>query len=302
MKLGNIFLVGAAKAGTTTLYQALSRHPEICSPIVKEPNYYSNPGKGQDIVQPGTGPGDKATVWTNSLHKYRSLYRIKDKHRFIIDGSVSYFYSNTAASRIRTDNPDARIIIILRNPVDRAWSHYKHLLRDGRESVSFEQALALEDERQLKGWEFSWHLRKMGLYSDQILRYLDCFGRDKIQFFLFDDLKTGFNDVLKSAADFADLSDFEFDREPGRDNMSGLSRSRALARMVNWVAGYKVYINKVVDPSVTHSMMQKFRSINVREGGLTLNKDTRDMLVAWFREDIGKTEQLIGRDLSAWKN
>lgn len=302
MPLNRIFIVGAAKAGTTTLYQVLSRHPEVCSPIVKEPNYYSNLCKEQDIVRPGTGPGDKGTVWTDTLEKYRSLYRVQNKHRFMLDGSVSYFYSSRAADYISAGNPDSKIIIILRNPVDRAWSHYKHLIRDGREKGSFEEALALEEERLRKGWEFSWHLKKMGLYSPQIQRYLDCFGKDKVRFFLFEDLVGSFNQVVKSAADFINLSDFECDFEPERDNKSGVSRSRTLTKFVNKVAGYRVYINKIVDPSITHSLMQRFRSLNVREGGLTLKKETREQLVSYFREDIQKTEQLIGRDLSAWKN
>lgn len=302
MQLRNVFLVGAAKAGTTTLYQALSKHPEICSPIVKEPNYYSNIGTELDIVRPGTGPGDGATIWTGTFAKYRSLYRLKEHHRFILDGSVSYLYSSKAADYISADNAGAKIIIVLRNPVDRAWSHYKHLIRDGREKYSFEKALALEEDRFQKGWEFSWHLKKMGLYSQQIQRYITRFGKDNLRIILFEDLTGSFQTVMRSTADFLGLAAVDIDHAPEKDNRSGVSKSQNLARIVNWVAGKKVYINRVVSPSLTHYLMQRFRAVNVRDGEFTLSRETREHLTTYFRDDIQKTEELIGRDLSAWRN
>ncbi|MFS8615754.1 MAG: sulfotransferase [Solitalea sp.] len=294
MEIGRVFLVGAAKAGTTSLYQVLSRHPEICSPLVKEPNFYS-------YERPGKGPGDNGTVWTTGMKQYQSLYRVGANHRQLIDGSVSYLYSPLAPGRIRSHFPDAKVIIILRNPVDRAWSHYKHLIRDGRERLSFEEALALEAVRVSKGWEFSWHLRSMGMYSAQVDRYFQYFGKSQVRVFLFEELQCNFGEVVRAATDFIGLRPFEMDPEPERDNQSGRSRSRRLARMVNWAAGYKVFINKLVGPSVTHSVMQKFRALNVREGNWSFRPETRQELKDWFRADIGKTGQLIGRDLSAWQ-
>lgn len=313
MRIGTIFLAGAAKAGTTTLYQVLSRHPEICSPLVKEPNFYSLPEwktdreiqpeshQAMDWFGPGKGPGDHGTVWTPSAKQYHSYYRIGENHRFRIDGSVSYLYSPSAARRIRADFPDARILIILRNPVDRAWSHYKHLIRDGREKRPFEEALRLETERMKMGWEFSWHLRNMGLYSEQLARYFRYFGKDQVKVFLFEELHHDFGTVVRAATDFIGLRPFDTEPQAERDNVSGQSRSVHLARMVNWAAGYKVMINKMVGPTVTHTLMQKFRAMNRKDGEWTLNSETREELTAWFREDIEKTEQLTGKDLSAWK-
>lgn len=171
--LHNIFIVGAAKAGTTALYYLLGKHPRICTPAVKEPNYFSNQNHDRDITQPGCGPGDKNTVWTRTQKDYDALFKFQKRHSFRMDASVSYLYSKQAARHIARYCDDSKIIIVLRNPAERAWSHYKHLVRDNREKCSFEVALQKEENRIQKGWEFSWHYRHMGLYSTQIQRYFD---------------------------------------------------------------------------------------------------------------------------------
>lgn len=179
MNLRNAFIVGAAKSGTTTLYYLLDQHPEVCTPAVKEPNYFSNLDNNSDLVKPGNGPGDDSTVWTTDEKSYHGLYRPKEEHKLKIDASVSYLYSATAAAQIAEYDPDSRIIIVLRNPVERAFSHYKHLLRDGRESVSFEEALSREERRISKGWEFSWHLTGMGDMGDKFSVMLIIFRLNK---------------------------------------------------------------------------------------------------------------------------
>lgn len=300
MPLRNIFIVGAAKAGTTALYYLLNQHPGICFPVVKEPNFFSNRDHEQDVVKPGTGPGDKSTTWTHSLEAYHELYRCSDRHRFKLDASVSYLYSTRAACCIAGYSPDARIIIVLRNPVDRAWSHYKHLVRDGREHLSFEEALDREEERIDKGWEFSWHLKHMGLYSGQIQRYVDLFDRRQIQVFLFEDIEEDIGQVIRATADFVQLPDFDYSFQQNRHNVSGVSRSRVLSGLVNRVVGYKSTINKIVPPKVTHRLMQLFRSLNTKKGDLSLKEETRQKLISYFRDDIKKTEQLIDRNLSTW--
>ncbi len=298
--LQHFFIAGAAKAGTTALYYLLSQHPSVCTSVVKEPNYFSNLSNRRDIVKPGAGPGDSSTVWTDTLEGYNALYQFKKQHEFRLDASVSYLYSTRAARHISEYSPDAKVILVLRNPVDRAWSHYKHLVRDSREERSFEEALQLEEERIEKGWEFSWHLKQMGLYSGQIQRYFDHFDSENIRIFLFDDIKNDIAGVVRDTAHFLGLPAFNFDFEQKRHNASGVSRSRALSGIVNWVVGFKATINKVVPPAATHRLMQLFRSLNTKEGNLSLAPKTRKELFEYFRDDIQKTSELIDRDLSHW--
>lgn len=302
MHLRNIFIVGAAKSGTTTLYYLLSQHPELCTPIVKEPNYFSNIDNESDIVKPGNGPGDDSTVWTDSLQSYDDLYPIKDQHKVKLDASVSYLYSSTAAAQISEYDPDAKIIIVLRNPVERAFSHYKHLLRDGRETKSFENALALENERIRNGWEFSWHLAHMGMYNSQIQRFFQHFDREQIRIFLLEDLKKDIASTIQEITRFIRLNDYDYNFDQKEHNTSGVARSWMLSRFMNWVAGYKAAINNIIPPRITHKTLQLFRKVNIRESELEMPAPICTKLTEKFADDIKKTGQLIGRDLSAWTN
>lgn len=302
MNLRNAFIVGAAKSGTTTLYYLLEQHPEVCTPAVKEPNYFSNIANEDDPVKPGSGPGDDSTVWTRGLKQYHQLYRPRKKHAVQLDASVSYLYSTTAATHIADYDADSRIIIVLRDPVERAFSHYKHLLRDGRETVSFEEAIDLETSRMAKGWEFSWHLTRMGLYSEQIQRYLDCFPRDQLYIVTLEDIKKDLATVIDDITDFLGLTPFEYDLDQQERNASGVARSWLLSRVVNWILGYKATINKIIPPKVSHRALQLFRAVNIKKSDLEIPKPLREKLQARFEEDIRKTEQLTGRNLDAWRN
>lgn len=302
MNLRNAFIVGAAKSGTTSLYYLLEQHPEVCTPAVKEPNYFSNISDSGDPAAPGAGPGDDSTVWTGSLQQYHDLYRPTKQHTLKLDASVSYLYSNTAAKQIAAYDPESRIIMVLRNPIERAFSHYKHLLRDGRETASFEEALELEQSRIAKGWEFSWHLTAMGMYSQQIQRYLDHFDARQLHIITLEDLKKDPSAVITDITTFLGLSPFEYDLKQQERNASGVARSWILSRMVNWILGYKATINKIIPPKVSHKALQLFRSFNIKKSDLKISDDLRRKLQATFKEDIQKTERLMGRSLDSWYN
>lgn len=299
--LRNTFIAGAAKSGTTALYYLLSQHPEVCTPVVKEPNYFCNIDNSSDPVKPGRGPGDDSTVWTGTLSSYHQLYKPNKKHTVRLDASVSYLYSTTAASQIAAHDPESRIIIVIRNPVERTFSHYKHLLRDGRETVSFSEALDREQERIGKGWEFSWHLTAMGRYHNQIQRYFDHFEPKQIRIFLFEDIKRDMSAVTHELTDFMGLGPYDYDFEQQERNASGVARSWLLSRAVNWILGYKATINKIIPPAITHRALQLFRTVNIRKSDLEIPAELRGKLYALFETDIAQTEQLIGRNLDAWR-
>lgn len=302
MHLRNVFLAGAAKSGTTALYYLLSQHPCICVPIVKEPNYFSNIDNHSDPVKPGNGPGDDSTVWTENLEGYQKLYKPEQKDLVRLDASVSYLYSTTAASQIAEYDPESKIILVLRNPVERAFSHYKHLLRDGRETLSFAEAIDREQSRMQENWEFSWHLTSMGMYHDQIQRYFDHFDQKQIYIFLLEDIKEDITAVIHEITEFIGLEAYNYDFEQQERNASGVARSWILSRLVNWILGYKAMINKVIPPNITHRALQLFRAVNIRNSDLRIPDDLRAELRSRFKADINKTEQLIGRKLDAWKN
>lgn len=299
----NLFIIGAAKAGTTSLYYYLEQHPDTISSIVKEPHYFSHINPEESVVFPhGGGRGDGSAVWICNEKEYLDLYpnaRGKRRDNCFMDAAVTNLYSETAAQEIKKFDLEAKIIILLRNPIDRAWSHYNHLVRDGRETESFEMGLDLEVERIKNKWEFSWHYKQMGLYDQQIMRYFDNFPEDQICILLFEDFIKNTPKVLTKVTDFLELSEFEY-QEIHSHNSSGRSRLPALAYIVDQVAGYKKSINRIIPPSVTHKTIQWFRKLNVKETDDKMQEETREYLIDYFRDSIQRTEELINRDLTHW--
>lgn len=300
----NLFLTGAAKAGTTSLYYYLEQHPDIVTPRVKEPHYFSHIHPDERIVfARGGGRGDKSTIWVYDKQQYLQLFRGRNsrnsQHQVYIDAAVTNLYSETAASEIKKFDPQARIIIMLRNPADRAWSHYNHLVRDGRETEPFGKGLELEKERIKKRWEFSWHYKQMGLYDEQVERYITLFPKNQVMIILFEDFIRNPTAVLREVCRFSGLSGFDFSEEP-LHNISGKSRSPGLAYLADQIAGYKKTIHRIIPPSVTHKAIQMFRKINVKEHHEKMEEETRRFLGEYFYKSIQRTEQLIRRDLSHW--
>lgn len=187
MKKPNLFIVGAARSGTTSLWQYLKTHPDIYMPedeLLKEPTYFSNNER-------------KLT-----LDSYLSLFEpAGHRHKWIGEASVAYITDPESAKRIHAFDPAAKIIIMLRNPADRAYSLYNWMVQDGYEyAFSFEEALKLEEIR-VHQRESDWYKPnyywgylyfRSGLYHDQVKRYLEVFKENV--------LVTKFEDFVKNPA------------------------------------------------------------------------------------------------------
>ena len=299
----NVFITGAAKAGTTSLYYYLEQHSQIIAPKVKEPHYFSHVNRSETVVFPkGNGRGDGSTIWIYDMEEYRKLFpnnHKKEQDKCYMDAAVTNLYSETASQEIKYFDSEAKIVILLRNPIDRAWSHYNHLVRDGREKETFEKGLKLEEERIKKGYEFSWHYKNMGLYDKQVERYLETFPKDQVLILLFEEFITHTSKAMKQVNEFLGLSAFEYE-EIQSHNASGISRSPFLAYSVDQIAGYKKIINQIFPPSVTHKAVQLFRKLNVKKSDEKMQQETREYLRDYFRDSIKRTEKLINQDLSHW--
>ena len=158
--------IGAAKSGTTSLYDILSQHSEVFTPSFKEPHFFDIP-----------------SVYKNGVEWYKKTYfkGVKDE-KCIGDFSPTYLFDIQAPHRILNDiGNDVKFIIILRNPVDRAYSHYLHSKRDEHENLSFREALSLEENRTNKS-DYLSYLRLsyvgQGMYSQMLKRYFKLFSKE----------------------------------------------------------------------------------------------------------------------------
>lgn len=193
----NLFIVGAVKSGTTSLYAYLKQHPDIFFPEMKEPHFFAKPAPSRAQRHLITFIGDEA--------EYLRLYEDGKDRRFRGDASPSYLWSAPAASRIAEVSPDARIIVIVRDPIERAYAQYLMDYSEGAIDRPFFEALRRDWERPDKGWGVSQLYVELGLYTEQIRRYRALFGSDRVLVLLLEDLKKDVRGVLARIARFLEI-------------------------------------------------------------------------------------------------
>ena len=202
--LPNFFIAGAPKSGTTSLYHYLGQHPEIYMSPIKEPNYFASEirlGQFSEGLRPRAeqdagalrayldGPmrekrfGGLVTEWSD----YLKLFRKAEGRKAIGEASVCYLWSESAAENIRRGIPDARIILILRNPVEMAFSMYIHTLRSGAIQCSFREAIEMGLEQRGGPIDVMHPFLDMGFYHQQVERYLETFPEERIAIYWYDE-------------------------------------------------------------------------------------------------------------------
>lgn len=298
MRLPNFFIVGAAKAGTSSLYEYLSQHPEVYFPDIKEPSFFAFAGEEVSF----SGPGDElfSKNVTARWDEYKNLYTEVQGERAIGDASVVYLYSEDAPGLIAEKIPNAKVIIILRNPVDRAFSSYCHLRRDGRENIeSFSDAIQLEDVRKAENWQHLWHYSGMSLYAQAIDRYLKAFDGN-VLILKYEDFYESPTLMMKKICTFLGVDqDFDFDFSR-KHNISRLPRSALLHKLFKSDYWIKRLTKKFIPKSIRNFIRTLVMSRNLSVKKPELDSETRLYLLDYFRDDIRRTQEITGIDLSAW--
>ncbi len=198
----NFFIAGAARSGTTTLWACLKEHPRVFLPpgmMEKEPAYFSSLKKSR----------------FNTPDKYHALFNAAGgEHRWVGEASTAYLTDPKCAGKIYEYNPEARIVIILRNPVHRAYSLYNWMSREGFEyAATFEEALELESARAAKTipnyyepeYYYNFMYYSSGLYHEQVRRYIELFG-ERVCFLVFEDLIRDIDAVFASVCRFLQVA------------------------------------------------------------------------------------------------
>src|SRR5579859_1592750 len=178
--LPDFLVIGAPKAGTTALHTALAAHPGLFMSPVKEPKFFLTDGPPPTR---GGGPGDVQTwrehVWRRD--DYEALFADAPAGALRGESTPFYLYDHDAQRRISELIPCVKMIVILRDPVERAHSNWTHLWSAGLEPVSdFVRACAQEDVRVAAGWAPFWHYTRLGRYGEQLDRALSLFGREQV--------------------------------------------------------------------------------------------------------------------------
>jgi Sulfotransferase family len=292
MTMPNFLIIGAMKSGTTALYYYLEQHPEIYMSPVKEPNFFSSQEQ------------ENAVDTVTDIGTYQNLFNGASGKKAIGEASHSYLYEPRAAAEIRRYLPEARLIAILRNPIDRAYSHFLHMVRSGTEPINdFSQALQ-ENGRVVgihEGRIFQDYIGR-GLYYDQLQRYFGLFPREQVRVYLYEDLSGAPISTVQDAFRFLEVDASFVPDVSLRRNVSGHPKYKILdgllrrqsrikhAAKIHLPARMRWRLSKAFDDLKTRNLVQP----------PPLKPEVRRQMIRIYREDIIRVQELIHRDLSGW--
>lgn len=295
--LPNFLLVGAGRSGTTSLHHYLQQHPEIYVPGVKSPSYFYC----HRPPVPGDGGHEQITrdYFVCDTFSYESLFDAVQAEKAIGEVSPAYLASMGAIAHIADKLPMARIVIILRNPVDRFYARYVARYRDGLElRGTVEAVIAEEREKPLVRDEAVGTYLSAGFCSHFIEAYMERFSPEQLHVTFFDDLQADAADYMRKLFAFLQVDpDFEPDLSTRR-NVSGGYIRNPLLRAV-WTQSAP--LRRAVRPYVAQGLRdQLFRQVTRNTVPRVLNPATRRELLGIYRPEIEKLQALTGRDLAHW--
>ncbi len=283
----NLFVVGAAKSGTTSIYTYLQKHPDVFMCRPKEPHYFAD-------LRPL--PSSRHIV--DVVHEEEDYLRLfADAAPFRVRGeaSPSYLNSPAAVRNIRARVGQARIIIALRDPVQRAYSHYLMDYRNGIQSRPFFEAIIEDHARQDKGWGVSHLYVELGQYSEGVSRYLDAFGTDNVLVLMFEDLKQRTPAVFDEIFRFIGVQPMEPMPRPLVPNRYSEPRTEGTRLLLGsrWARGVA---RKALPARVRRLLRSKllFRPASKAP----VPPEAARYLIDVYSPDIERLEARLGRDLS----
>lgn len=267
----NFIVIGPGKSGTTWMYDLFDAHPEVYVPATKETVYFDR-------------YYERGDEW------YLDFFNGSAGHEAIGEISNTYIFSAKAAMRIHQFNPDMRLISCLRNPIDRAFSHYLFLVRNGILTASFDEAIEIRSD-----------LVERGLYARHLAPYLERFDRDQLLLLLFDDLKEDNEMFARRMFDFLGV-DCDFFPDAAEEKSLGASkpRSRWLALAAKKIAvavrnfGFPALLTRIKRHPWTNRVL--YRPFSEEEYP-EMKPATRERLREYYADDVRRLEGIVGESL-----
>ena len=284
----DFFIVGAPKAGTTSLYYYLNEHPEIEMSTQKETDFFSDSA----IQKQGLYYGENRI---NTLEKYHNLFPTTQEKKYG-EASVSYLFYEDVPEKIKAYNSKGKIIIMLRNLVDRAFSHYLMDYRLGLISSTLEEVIESRSYNK-KSKLFYQQYIELGLYFKQVKRYLEIFGSDNVHIILYQDFKNDIEVIMKKVYHFLEVDNKFKPKVEKKHNTFSIPKNNFI-RIVYSFVGLRKFLKFVIPENLVKRMKNTFfKKEKKPELSLKLRKKMNEL----FLHDINLLEDLLSKDLSIWK-
>ncbi len=302
MALPDFLVIGAAKAGTVSLYHYLGQHPQIYMCPVNEPNFFAL--DRFDIDSHFRGPGDRATMerhCVRNLADYEALFVDAEPGQRLGESSPLYLFSAHAPKRIYHYLPQVKLIALLRHPTERAHANYRHYRVAGIEPLSrFEDALDAEAQRVAQGWgpwPF-WAYRAAGDYARQLQRYYALFDQEQILICFHEELREDAVALLQKIYGFVGVDSTFAPDTSVRHNVGNRPRLRLLQRLMTRPNRLKTTLKRALPERARIALRETLRGLN--EARLALDPNTRKQLNRAYRPGIEALERLTDKDLRRW--
>jgi len=296
MDLPNFLIVGASKAGTSSVWNYLNEHSEIFLPRPKEPLFFIKEVYNKfNIRDPGYREIQDIIVQDEKT--YKEIFSTKTNYKCKGESTASYlyYYKTSIPNIIKLLGRSVKIIIILRNPVDKVISHYKFYLGKGFENNTLKKALQLEKERIEKGYNPFYHYKNQGYYYESVKAFLTEFKN--VHICLYEDLIKNPQLFLCNIFDFLNVSRIDIGIANTIYNKSYVPKNRQMLKVLNYININFKFIKKIFPFIHWKSLKQVIFGLNENKN-FSIDDDLLGELASLYKNDILKLEKLTGINIS----
>jgi hypothetical protein len=312
LSMPNFFLVGASKAGTTSLYNYLAQHPQIFMSPIKEPHFLADEVRKENFAEEKR---EKIEQWEVALRQYLQgtmsarfpsgpvsdwqdylkLFQPAGDRPAIGEASPCYLWSKTAPGNIAARFPNAKIVMVLRNPAERAFAQHLHTLSFASAPITFREHMETALRSTTRRIGELYPFLEFGLYGEQVERYLNLFARDRIGIFLYEEFQNDPLSLMGSIFRFLGVDETFVPDMSERHMASRIPRSFTVNRFLqqSGIRGVASFVSPGLRRRIRHAFFRP-------RATMALEPFDRARLVDFYRQDIQKLSILLGRNLSSW--
>jgi hypothetical protein len=298
--LADFYIIGAPKAGTTALHVALSRHPELYLSAVKEPKFFLCDGR--PTGQRGPGDAHSAQEWIWRRRDYERLFDPAPPGTLKGESTPFYLWDTAAHDRIRAATPAAKLIAIVRDPIDRAYSNWTHLWCDGLEpESSFLAACDAEERRVLQGWAPFWRYQGLGRYGEQLQHLFGVFPREQVHVLKYRELVGEPQAALDTICRFLGVAEGRVAAVPN-SNVSTWVPPTPVNRVLQGAVRLGARVGSHAPPTVWRRASAPLLSVLHRSGQHRpdLDPGLRRTLIERFTPDVELLGEIMGKSYADW--